>query len=1289
MDLAQYTVPSAIPPSTSFPVRPDFGATQPNPFASSLNRDALLSYAYHLYDSRKDASHGLTHQPLFEPLPIPQTPAELYKARLLPLLITLKSLHPTYIPILLLLACTYHALGNFEESLHVNYEILKLHPHYAEAMCNIGTTLRMLGRNEEAFEWWWKALRTRPTYWDAMDNLIGLLFSLTHTVPGGPQRDSLYSRALEICRFVENHTMDSRGRLKMPLPPSELHRLQRVFFTAASLIMLSSNDLPKAAKEYFKAIELVTRPPLPNTDDELYNVRELILAVYVIGLGMSFGSDGSLPREIWDTLHLDGDTPLAARLTDPNFNIFHVVRAAGSPLVDALLRYGSGALPFLLLLPDQVARLPSFLFPSSGGALPGICVRNPEDGRLQVPSEDALQKTNLMTSTILLTLAKRYQDLKSSNVVVPGFTGSLNVNHSLCILFYYLSISLVPSPSTYNNMGIILATVAAVREYVDDLGHRQILNGPTLAKVYYESGLHLDSSHPHLLTNLGSLYKDQGLSDKAVQLYLKAVAAKPDFDVALANLGNAVKDTGRSWEAIDYYRRALSVNPDLPEAVCGLVSSMTSICDWRGRGGLATEVSVDDKGNLIQPGSPSEPPRPGYFTRMIEMTEKQINQGYLQNKRILTSAASVQEWLDVVTRAYGRRLHQFEYDQWSAMFSQFSQTHEANPAEDFINEGGFVLRFLHWLQPRLQRRWYISVYGKLYSSNRPVGRVPSRDNDRYTIPMVPKVMTPPSIPSVLPFNTFTYPLSPRLIRLIAHRHSLRISYAALTQPWLPRHVYPPPIPPLNGKLKIAYVSNDVNNHPLSHLMYSVFGMHDRSHFTVYLYTTSAWDGTEYRPKIAREVEHFVDASTWSTEQIVSDIVKRQVHILVNLGGYTKGARNDVFAARPCPIQMQLIGYPGTLGAGWCDYLVCDPIACPPELSAAERWLTIQRGSPESTGPLHIAPAANSPLDIGADLDPETKSEEWVYMEKFLYIPHTFMVTDHKQSFRLDDGYSPEERVHVPVTKLWADEELRRFELRKSTFPDVPQDYFIFANFNQSHSLNPQEIFAVWLRILTRVPRSILWLLRFPGAGEEHIVRTARQWVGDEVASRVRFGDVAPKDDHILRGRVADLFLDTAECNAHTVTADVLWSGTPILTWPRHKYKMSSRVAASMANATGFGDQMVVHSLKEYEERAVAFALNLQYEHKQTSSGHIIVKAEGPIINLRRNLFLNRDKMPLFDTRRWVRNIEKGYVEAWRRWVDGTQYELSDEWNQSQGPEKQSSCIWVEDNDPVEIVQYDQ
>jgi len=210
------------------------------------------------------------------------------------------------------------------------------------------------------------------------------------------------------------------------------------------------------------------------------------------------------------------------------------------------------------------------------------------------------------------------------------------------------------------------------------------------------------------------------------------------------------------------------------------------------------------------------------------------------------------------------------------------------------------------------------------------------------------------------------------------------------------------------------------------------------------------------------------------------------------------------------------------------------------------------------------------------------------------------------------------------------------------------------------------IFWTWLRILARVPRSILWLLRFPAAGESNLLQAAVAWAGPEVASRIKFTDIAPKETHIARCCVADLFLDTAECSAHTIAADVLWSGTPIIAclWPSHRHKMASRVSASLAYATGLGKYMVVHNREEYEERAVALASACwsssaeQRSFGQHRSGEgEFVPEKSELLHLRRCLFLARENIPLFDTQRWVKNLEKGYVAAWRRWVDGSQFRV--------------------------------
>lgn len=128
--------------------------------------------------------------------------------------------------------------------------------------------------------------------------------------------------------------------------------------------------------------------------------------------------------------------------------------------------------------------------------------------------------------------------------------------------------------------------------------------------------------------------------------------------------------------------------------------------------------------------------------------------------------------------------------------------------------------------------------------------------------------------------------------------------------------------------------------------------------------------------------------------------------------------------------------------------------------------------------------------------------------------------------------------------MWALEEDRRWAMRREVFPDLSADTVIFCNFNQLYKIDP-FIFSRWLDILKAVPNSILWLLRFPAAGESCLKQTAERWAGPEIASRVVFTDVASKDLHVLRGRVADLFLDTTECNAHTTAAEyVLRSSSP-------------------------------------------------------------------------------------------------------------------------------------------------
>lgn len=412
-------------------------------------------------------------------------------------------------------------------------------------------------------------------------------------------------------------------------------------------------------------------------------------------------------------------------------------------------------------------------------------------------------------------------------------------------------------------------------------------------------------------------------------------------------------------------------------------------------------------------------------------------------------------------------------------------------------------------------------------------------------------------------------------------------------------------------------------------MQSVFGMHDQTRFEAYCYATSASDNSIHRQQIERESPHFTDASSWPVERVVSKIVQDGIHILINLNGYTRGARNEIFAARPAPIQMSFMGFAGSLGAEWCDYLLADEVAVPTSALRPHR------------GNVDVVDLALSENHGG--------NEDWVYPENIVYTRHAFFCCDHAQSA------CPKPTIERQVT--WSDELSRRWRMRRELFPDLPSNTIILANFNQLYKIDPTT-FRTWLRILDRVPNAILWLLRFPADGAYNLQHTATAWAGAHVASRIRFTDVAPKGQHIARACVADLFLDTNECNAHTTAADCLWSGTPLLTLPRYEWKMCSRMAAGIVGGalnldTVEGqrarDDLVAENEDDYENKAIKLAKGMTYNFDGMGE---VPMAQGRLTELRRMLWKGRWTSKLFDTRRWTKDLELAYEEVWRKWVEG-------------------------------------
>ncbi|KAG9315067.1 glycosyl transferase family 41-domain-containing protein [Chiua virens] len=911
--------------------------------------------------------------------------------------------------------------------------------------------------------------------------------------------------------------------------------------------------------------------------------RDVIVAAWATAMTLSFVHASSVPPSTINALAFTGPVNILTRIGDPNFDILEAVHDAGDDLIRLLIDPMTGTLPNVILFPDQIHQLSSFILSSQKGYFPTIqATQLPPN----LSEEQYCQESKMALASVLLCLARRFQTSHTTKLFSISDKPFCTVE-ALALVMHYLAASLCPNASMLNDIGVMLCGL--------------------VARLYYEQGLQLDPSHPHLLSNLGSLLKDSGHISRAIAVFNHALTCHPELDIALVNMANTLRDAGQYTEAIPYYQRAISVNPDFADAYCGMCQAMNAICYWNGRS--------------------------GWTQKAIEFCEKQLLDTHNQTTSLLC-AHSLDHWMALIRNAYSGRLPPFEENIWKARLGYFFQDDSARSSWT-REEADFLLRLLEWYQTRVQRSLYVEAHGQVYRTGH-ASMTPIYEN-----------MTIPNSGLISTIKGSSYHSSFR-----STQNALHTSFTAFTHLGRNLSVHPAPPPPLHGRINVGYVSSDFTDHPLTHLMKSVFGMHDTKRFSIFLYATSPSDKSSYREYYECQSNfHFHDVSSWSVSNIVERIVQDQIHILVNLGGYTKGSRNEVFAARPSPVQISLMGFAGTLGAGWCDYLVCDPIVCPPDLFVQVR----------AARPTSVRSSGDKSPDIGVPVkegsDPMSPGDDWIYTECPIYMPHTYFATDHKQSYGAGSKTGTATR--------WLDELRRRDQLRESIFPDLPKDVIIFANFNQLYKIDPL-IFWTWLRILSRVRRSILWLLRFPASGEANLLQTAAAWAGSEVASRIRFTDVAPKETHIARCCVADLMLDTAECSAHTIAADVLWSGTPIIAclWPSHRHKMASRVSASLAYATGLGKQMMVHSREEYEERAVALAsacwdanvkrLSMGQEGK---AGFEAGSESSELMHLRWGLFLSRETMPLFDTQRWVKNLEKGFVAAWRRWVDGSHFRV--------------------------------
>jgi protein O-GlcNAc transferase len=188
---------------------------------------------------------------------------------------------------------------------------------------------------------------------------------------------------------------------------------------------------------------------------------------------------------------------------------------------------------------------------------------------------------------------------------------------------------------------------------------------------------------------------------------------------------------------------------------------------------------------------------------------------------------------------------------------------------------------------------------------------------------------------------------------------------------------------------------------------------------------------------------------------------------------------------------------------------------------------------------------------------------------------------------------------------------------------LPETGFVFCSFNQFLKINP-ETFDVWCRLLAVTPGSVLWLIGECEEGIANLRREARKrGITDD---RLVFAPRKPRAEHLARLQLADLSLDTFPCNSHTTASDALRAGVPLVT--RIGGSFAGRVAASVLTTHGF-PELIARSDQSYFE----LALSLAHDPARLS-------------NIRLRLRDARQTSPLFDAKRFARDLERLYQLIW-------------------------------------------
>lgn len=443
----------------------------------------------------------------------------------------------------------------------------------------------------------------------------------------------------------------------------------------------------------------------------------------------------------------------------------------------------------------------------------------------------------------------------------------------------------------------------------------------------------------------GNLYLEAKQFEDALRVYSQVLAREPSHASALFNSGHAFLSLGKDQEAVQAYRRAYEADPSNLEALfnVGTIANSLSYFDigvdvlscvlaqnpqhhaarnnrahaYRKMSNFHEALADYEVLAVLDPTNPKT-----YYNLGVTSVEiKNFNQALMNFEQAL---AIDPEYLDALV---ARGLALYELVRYSEALASFDRAIEISPnlGDARLNRGhlrrltndftGAIEDYQNVIDQGLPYKYVLGdlLYCKMQICDWNGLEILYKKIEE-GIRACNKIATP--------FSLLSYATSAEVQKLCAEIYC-QSEFPPRTD------IDPPDWPSAKQRIRIAYFSADFHDHATMHLMAGLFEEHDRSQFEVYAFSFGPVRKDAMRARAEAAFDHFIEASELSDKAIALLARHLEIDIAIDLKGFTTHCRPGIFSYRAAPIQINFLGYPGTMGADFIDYIIADEVVVPP------------------------------------------------------------------------------------------------------------------------------------------------------------------------------------------------------------------------------------------------------------------------------------------------------------------------------------------------------------------------